>query len=68
MKRIKGFLMGVVVTALALAGAAHFGFVKIDITVTDKGQAVLNQAEQVLDSAQQQATDLYSEHVAGEQE
>lgn len=63
MKRTKGFVTGVIVTALALAGAAHFGFVKIDITITDKGAALLEDGQALVDDAATAAGELYNEHV-----
>ena len=65
LKKSKGFLMGVVFTILAMAGAAQLGLVKIDITITEKGAAAIQDGKAILDSAQDGAVGLYNEVVGG---
>jgi len=65
-KRTKSFVVGVLVTAAALAGAAHFGLVKIDITITDKGAALIEDGQQLVQEAQTEAVNLYNEATQGE--
>ena len=50
-KRIKGFVLGILATAAVIFAAVHFGFVKIDLTVTEKGQAAIDQGSALIDTA-----------------
>jgi hypothetical protein len=59
-KKSKGFLVGVLFTILAMAGAAQLGWVKIDITITEKGAAVIQSGKAALNSAQNEAAGLLS--------
>jgi hypothetical protein len=57
-KKSKGFLVGVLFTILAMAGAAQLGWVKIDITITEKGAAVIQSGKAALNTVQTEATGL----------
>ena len=57
-KKSKGFLLGVIFTILAMAGAAQLGWVKIDITITEKGAAMIQSGKAALTTAQTEAAGL----------
>lgn len=67
LKKSKGFLLGVIFTVLAMAGAAQLGWVKIDITITEKGAALIEDGKAALNSAQDGAVGLYHE-LSGDQD
>lgn len=66
MKRTRVFLLGVIVTILAMIGAAQLGWVKIDITITEKGSAVIQDGKDALNSVHTGAVGLYRE-LSGDQ-
>jgi hypothetical protein len=59
-KKSKGFLLGVIFTILAMAGAAQLGWVKIDITITEKGAAMIQSGKAALNTAQTEAAGFLS--------
>jgi len=61
LKRSKGFVLGILTTAAVVFAAIHFGFVKVDLTVTEKGQAAINQGSALIDTAVEGTTGLFSE-------
>ena len=48
MKRTKGFVFGIVTAVAMVYAATQFGFVKIDFTVTEKGQAAIDQTSALI--------------------
>lgn len=50
-KRSKGFVFGILATVAVILAAVNFGFVKIDLTVTEKGQAALDQGSALINTA-----------------
>ncbi|MFQ5412626.1 MAG: hypothetical protein ACE5EC_10015 [Phycisphaerae bacterium] len=61
LKRSKGFVFGIITTVAVIFAAVHFGFVKIDLTVTEKGQAALDQGSTLIDTAVDETTGLFNE-------
>lgn len=60
-KRSKSFVLGIIATALVIFAAVHFGFVKIDLTVTEKGQLAIDQGSALIDTAVEETTGLFNE-------
>ncbi len=60
-KRIKGFVLGILTTVAVIFAAVQFGFVKIDLTVTEKGQAAIDQGSALIDTVTDEAEGFFSE-------
>ncbi len=60
-KRSKGFVFGILTTVAVIFAAVHFGFVKIDLTVTEKGQSAIDQGSALIDTAVDEAEGLFDE-------
>jgi len=61
LKSKKSFLAGIVMTIAVVFAAVQFGFVKVDLTVTEKGQAAIDQGSALIDTAVDGTTGLFSE-------
>lgn len=58
-KRSKGFVFGILTTVAVIFAAVQFGFVKVDLTVTEKGQAAIDQGSALIDTVTDEATGLF---------
>jgi len=61
LKSKKSFLAGIIMTIAVVFAAVQFGFVKVDLTVTEKGQAAIDQGSAMIDTAVEETTGLFSE-------
>lgn len=59
LKRSKGFVFGIASAALLVFAAVHFGFVKIDLTITEKGQTAIDQGSALIDTATDGVSDIF---------
>ncbi len=61
LKRSKGFVFGILTTVAVVFAAIHFGFVKVDLTVTEKGQTAIDRGSALIDTAVEGTTGLFGD-------
>lgn len=64
LKRTKSFVFGIVTAVAVVYAAAQFGFVKIDFTVTEKGQTALDQTSALIDTATDHVSEIFKDETA----
>lgn len=60
-KRSKGFVFGILTTIAVIFASVQFGFVKVDLTVTEKGQAAIDQGSALIDTTVESVSGVFDE-------